>query len=439
MPSSIVLTAKMWKRPARDASITSSLSIRLRTLARGMITPCSPVSPRVRQILKYPSIFCVTPPTACTSPRWLTEPVTAIAWRIGAPARLDSTAYSSVEEALSPSTSSYICSKQRLAFRTAAAFFARPVTRLDSEIAHAIELRRKPVLILRPPATLLDEHRHRVACQRRALRSLGGFRRLLGIEVLRFGSTRHVAVEVRADLEQLPELAILSEQQAIGRGVADHDDLDMSRNRLGSKRRAARGVLLFGIALEHDFTEAQQALDGIPRARVAQQVARIHDQEAAVRTMERARLYHHVVGIGQAVAQSKLNTPDEVAKGGIDLAHDGRAVLGRVVCQHIDAVAPQQGRDRRARAQAFVQGHCAAALAALVCRRHSQRAVFLGRRFLLLLLRLERSIRGTLRRVLSVGSREHVGVRRDVGLQPMQMVNRLLLRTVARCQLLREM
>jgi len=45
----------------------------------------------------------VDPPIACTSPRWSTEPVTAIHWRIGTSARTDRSAHASATEALSPS------------------------------------------------------------------------------------------------------------------------------------------------------------------------------------------------------------------------------------------------------------------------------------------------------------------------------------------------
>jgi hypothetical protein len=46
----------------------------------------------------------LTPPIAWTSPFWLTDPVTANDWSIGASARAESSAYSSAEDALSPST-----------------------------------------------------------------------------------------------------------------------------------------------------------------------------------------------------------------------------------------------------------------------------------------------------------------------------------------------
>ena len=39
----------------------------------------------------------------CTSPFWLTEPVTAMSWRSGTDARLERSAYTSVDDALSPS------------------------------------------------------------------------------------------------------------------------------------------------------------------------------------------------------------------------------------------------------------------------------------------------------------------------------------------------
>ena len=48
-----------------------------------MMAPCLPVKPLCRQTSKKPSIFSLTPPIACTSPIWLTEPVTAKHCRIG--------------------------------------------------------------------------------------------------------------------------------------------------------------------------------------------------------------------------------------------------------------------------------------------------------------------------------------------------------------------
>ena len=51
------------------------------------------------------------------SPFWLTEPVTAIDWLIGTSDKLERRAYSSVLDALSPSTPLYNCSKQILAER----------------------------------------------------------------------------------------------------------------------------------------------------------------------------------------------------------------------------------------------------------------------------------------------------------------------------------
>jgi hypothetical protein len=57
----------------------------------------------------------VTPPTAWTFPSWSTEPVTASDWRSGTPEMAESSAYSSAEEALSPSTPPYDCSNTSVA------------------------------------------------------------------------------------------------------------------------------------------------------------------------------------------------------------------------------------------------------------------------------------------------------------------------------------
>ena len=81
----------------------------------GIITPCVPFKPLILHIWKNPSILSFAPPIGWISPFWLTEPVTAIAWLIGIPDKLERIAYNSVEEALSPSTPLYNCSKHILA------------------------------------------------------------------------------------------------------------------------------------------------------------------------------------------------------------------------------------------------------------------------------------------------------------------------------------
>ena len=92
MPWSMVSTGKMLNSPPLTASITSWRSIRCLTLEIGIITPCSPLKPRALQTSKKPSIFSLTPPMACTSPCWLTEPVTAKDCLIGASASAESRA-----------------------------------------------------------------------------------------------------------------------------------------------------------------------------------------------------------------------------------------------------------------------------------------------------------------------------------------------------------
>lgn len=69
-----------------------------------MITPCSPLRPRASQRRKKPSIFSLTPPTACTSPNWLIEPVMAKHCLSGVRDSAEISAHTSPSEALSPST-----------------------------------------------------------------------------------------------------------------------------------------------------------------------------------------------------------------------------------------------------------------------------------------------------------------------------------------------
>ena len=105
MPSSTVETGKMWKRPLATASRTLSLEHEVAHVGLGDEHPLVALEPEgLAQTAKKPSIFSLTPPMAWTWPRWLTEPVTAKRCWMGTPESDDRRAYSSAEEALSPST-----------------------------------------------------------------------------------------------------------------------------------------------------------------------------------------------------------------------------------------------------------------------------------------------------------------------------------------------
>lgn len=75
-------------------------------LEAGTTTPCRPVSPACRHTSKNPSTFSLTPPIAWMRPCWLTEPVIATPWRIGASASAESSTMSSAADAESPSIAS---------------------------------------------------------------------------------------------------------------------------------------------------------------------------------------------------------------------------------------------------------------------------------------------------------------------------------------------
>ena len=117
IPSSIVEIAYMWNKLFFTASTTSSSKWRFLTFWIGIITLWLPSKPLSLHIWKNPSIFSLTPPIGCISPFWFTDPVTAKDWLIGIPDKLESRAYNSVLEALSPSTPLYNCSKHILAVR----------------------------------------------------------------------------------------------------------------------------------------------------------------------------------------------------------------------------------------------------------------------------------------------------------------------------------
>ena len=114
------------------------MSIRFLTFLLGIMTPWEPVSPFALQISKNPSIFSFTPPMGWTSPLWFMEPVTAMPWSSGTPERLEKRAYISVQVALSPSISSYSCSKVMVAERVSGNFCAKRSPRKLVNIMRAL-------------------------------------------------------------------------------------------------------------------------------------------------------------------------------------------------------------------------------------------------------------------------------------------------------------
>ena len=73
----------MWNRPSSMAFSICRGSMRDEMFCLGRITPCVPVRPETEHALKNPCIFSLIPPTGCSAPIWLTDPVTAISCLIG--------------------------------------------------------------------------------------------------------------------------------------------------------------------------------------------------------------------------------------------------------------------------------------------------------------------------------------------------------------------
>jgi hypothetical protein len=136
------------------------------------------------------------------------------------------------------------------------------------------------------------------------------------------------------------ELRIQLRQLRIGLRIADQDDFGIRADRLRANcRDARRGAAGERLVLQLDASEAHHPLDGLPRARLRQDIMRLQAEIAADSLMHCARLEHHVIGEGQPLTRTHVDTPDQISVGRIRLLHYWRLLCGGARDHHIGAIA----------------------------------------------------------------------------------------------------
>ena len=184
---------------------------------------------------------------------------------------------------------------------------------------------------------MIGERRHGIARERQQRLFAGDSRNHAGVITDSRFIARNGGLEIGQNLEQLPEVRVAGAQELVEAAVADQHHLDVDRDRVGLEERRAEGGRGLGRDdLQH--ARAQAAQQHFPGAGLGEHVARLQDQEAAVRLEQRSSLDGQVVCVRTAFGHElAVDLAQEVSKRGRVLDHD-RAAGSRVVLE--DEVRP---------------------------------------------------------------------------------------------------
>ena len=165
-------------------------------------------------------------------------------------------------------------------------------------------------------------------------------------QLLVLGAAVEAVLEIGNHLEQIPEVRIVGVQQVVDEAVAEQDDLDVERDRLGRKRYGAYEAVHFADGFDADLPRRQRALQRFPGERLHQQLVGVDQQIAAVCAMQRTGLDQSEVGPQCAELRDMVHAPDEVVVARVVLGYDRHPVSATVIDQHVYHVTPE-GRGLR--------------------------------------------------------------------------------------------
>ena len=215
------------------------------------------------------------------------------------------------------------------------------VVRLGEQVLELTMVGREPLGIGRRPRRLFDDARHALAGERTqsvpSRHSSDEARIVPGGRLV----PRHVVRKVDRDLEEVGEVRIELGEQVVDRAIADQDDLEIERHRLGFELRRRHEAEQLLDRLDASFLGVQGPFQGGPRKAEREDAMGVQDEVPAVRTMERAGLQEVEVGEQRAEPGLVLGATDQgLVRRVVLVDHGGPRVRG-VSDEHVDLVAAE--------------------------------------------------------------------------------------------------
>ena len=140
------------------------------------------------------------------------------------------------------------------------------------------------------------------------------------------GVARKVVFEIgAAQLEMLAQLGIGRAKQEVEHPVAEQHDLHLQRNRVGLERDRVRQADEASDVLDRDLAAPQRALERRPTERLHQQAARVDEEIASVRAVQRAGLDEQEIGDEHAMGGDIIDAADQIAERRVQFLDQRRA------------------------------------------------------------------------------------------------------------------
>ena len=221
----------------------------------------------------------------------------------------------------------------------AAASLPAPVVGLAQQVGHAAHVGGQALAVAGQASAVVDHPAHRTAVQRQQLVAAGQRGQQARIQQVVLRVALDAVFKVRRHLEQLAKLGVVVLQQVVQKAVTKQNDLDVQRYRLRLQRHGADQAHQLAHGLDANLARLQRSLQTVPGKRLHQHLACVQQQVAAIGAVQGAGLDQGEIRHQCTELRHMLNTPDQIAVGGVVLGHDRGAGGLAVADQHIDLVA----------------------------------------------------------------------------------------------------
>ncbi len=219
--------------------------------------------------------------------------------------------------------------------------FSRPVIGLRQEVVDGADPHRQPFTVVGQARALFHDSLHGRPVEGQQLALADPVRDLRDVVGLVVRATLQVVVEVGGNLEKIPELAVVQDEQVVQPALADQQHLDVERDGFRPQRRRAEQAVRLARGLDAQAGGKQRLLQRLPDERPGEHPVDVEHQVAAVRSVQGAGPNHPEIGEQGTHFGAMLDLADDVAVVRVRLKDDRCRCLRLVRHQQVDFVAPE--------------------------------------------------------------------------------------------------
>ena len=224
--------------------------------------------------------------------------------------------------------------------RDHAAFgFTGAKIRLYQDLPQLFDDQRKLAGMFSGARRMFEHHGHRVSIQRVQTFALRQGREQPCEDCLVLGRSRQIVFEIGKNLEMLRQFGIEGSEQEIQQAIAEQNDLQLERNRIGLQRHRAGEAEKSANILDRDLAAPQRPLKRCPAERLLQHTPCVEQEVTAVGAMHRPGLDEAEIRQQRTVQGDILNAADQIAKRRVQFFNDRNRLVAVLSDEDIDLVA----------------------------------------------------------------------------------------------------